>query len=210
MTTTTGDDGDEALLAVYVDAARTRQDRERAFATLVDRFEHRVYAICLRELGNRADAEDATQDTFLHLARKGHQFRGDSALSTFVYRIAVNACRDLQRRRGRRPQTPVADVAEVAGAAAIDDATAVDEQVEDRDTARAVGDALAQLDELSRTLIVLCTIEGMTYPEASEILEIPVGTIKSRVHRARARLAELLADTAATSAPNRDEREGRP
>lgn len=196
---------DEELLAVYVDASQPRAQRERAFARLVDRYEHRVYAICARELRNRADAEDATQDTFLRLARKGHQFRGDSALSTFVYRIAVNSCRDLQRRRGRRPQTPVADVAEVAGAAAESDDVAVEDEVVGRDTARAVGDALAQLDDLSRTLVVLCTIEGMTYPEASEVLDMPVGTIKSRVHRARARLAELLADTVDRTAPNHDD-----
>lgn len=188
---------DEELLAIYVDASQPAARRERAFAALVDRFERRVYAICARELRDRSDTEDATQATFLHLARKGHQFRGDAKLSTFVFRVAVNACRDLQRREGRRPHTSVPDVGEVAGRAAVDDGPDVVDVVVGRETAEAVADALDQLDELSRTLIVLCTIEGTTYPEASEILDIPVGTIKSRVHRARARLTELLADTAA-------------
>lgn len=194
---------DEELLAIYVDVAQPAARRERAFAALVDRFEHRVYAICARELRDRSDAEDATQASFLHLARKGHQFRGDAKLSTFVFRVAINACRDLQRREGRRPHTSVPDVGEVAGRAAVDDAPSVVDVVAGRETAAAVADALAQLDELSRTLIVLCTIEGMTYPDASELLDIPVGTIKSRVHRARAKLAELLTDTAATTEGDR-------
>lgn len=187
---------DEELLAVYVDATQSRAQRERAFARLVDRYEHRVFAICARELRTRADAEDATQDTFLHLARKGHQFRGDSKLSTFIFRVAVNACRDLQRRQGRRPQTPVADMADITDRAGFTDDLSVEDEVAGHETAARVGEALAALDELSRTLIILCTIEGMTYPEASAILDIPVGTIKSRVHRARATLTQTLADMA--------------
>lgn len=188
---------DEELLATYVDPSVPRAQRERAFRALVDRYEHRVFAICLRELRHRGDAEDATQDTFLHLARKGHQFRGDAKLSTFVFRVAVNACRDLQRRQGRRPQTPVADMVDTLGGAAADEAPGVEETVAGRTRAETVADALQQLDEVSRTLIVLCTIEGMTYPEASRVLDMPLGTIKSRVHRARARLADLLAEEAA-------------
>lgn len=187
---------DEELLAVYTDATQPKDQRERAFARLVDRYERRVFAICARELRSRTDAEDATQDTFLHLARKGHQFRGDSKLSTFVFRVAVNACRDLQRRQGRRPQTPVADMADVADRAGLRDELTVDDEVAGRETAARVSAALGDLDELSRTLIILCTVEGMTYPEASAILDVPVGTIKSRVHRARASLAQTLADVA--------------
>ncbi len=196
------DHADEDVVAVYVDAGRARNDREAAFAELVRRYERRVFAICLRQLGSRADAEDAAQDTFVHLARKAHQFRGDSRWSTFVYRVAVNACRDLQRREGRRPHVPVADVTEAQVGAGVTPDTAPDE-VAGRETALEVQAALARLDDLSRTLIVLCAIEGLSYPEAAEILDMPVGTIKSRVFRARAQLAEMLADTTTggTSAP---------
>ena len=184
---------DEDVVAVYVDANRPRREREQAFAEVVARYQRRVFAICLRELGSRADAEDATQDTFVHLARKAGQFRGDSRWSTFVFRVAVNACRDLQRREGRRPHTPVADVTEAQVASGTQPEAAPDE-VSARETALVVQAALAQLDDLSRTLLVLCAIEGLSYPEAAEVLDMPVGTIKSRVFRARARLAELLAD----------------
>lgn len=187
------EESDEAVVAVYVDAGRDRGDREAAFAEVVRRYERRVFAICLRQLGSRADAEDAAQDTFVHLARRAHQFRGDSQWSTFVYRVAVNACRDLQRREGRRPHVPVADVTEAQLGAGVAPDTAPDE-VAGRETALLVQAALDQLDDLSRTLIVLCAIEGLSYPEAAEVLDMPVGTIKSRVFRARARMAELLAD----------------
>jgi len=184
---------DEDLVAIYVDATGSRSDREAAFHLLVRRYERRVFAVCVRELRSRADAEDATQDTFLNLARRADQFRGDSRWSTFVYRVAINACRDLQRRQARRPQTPVEDIAEAQVAAGLPPDTTPDEAA-GHDTAMAVQAALAQLDELSRTLIVLCAIEGMSYPEAAEVLDMPVGTIKSRVFRARAQLADLLAD----------------
>lgn len=189
------DTEDEALVAVYVDAARPRGHREAAFAELVTRYERRVFAICYRQLGDRSDAEDAAQDTFVHLARKADQFRGDSRFSTFLYRVAVNASRDLQRKQVRRPQSPVEDIEQAQAHAGGSPDMAADE-VAARETALTIQAALGQLDDLSRTLIILCAIEGHSYPEAAEILDMPVGTIKSRVFRARARLAELLADDA--------------
>lgn len=180
---------DSRLLATYVDAARPRRAREQAFLELVTRHERRVYAVCYRFFGNHADAEEATQDTFLALARRAEQFRGDAALSTWLYRVAVNTCRDLGRRQARRPQTPVDDLTEVA----TDDPAAEDELAA-RELATAVQDALLQLDDLSRTLMILTALEGYSYPEVSDMLDLPVGTIKSRVFRARARLAELLED----------------
>lgn len=171
--------------------ADDRTTRDQAFHELVRRYERRVYGICYRYFGNHADAQDATQDTFLTLARKLHQFRHDSALSTWIYRVATNACNDLGRRYARRPQTPVADVADTVAADAGTEVT-VDDELAGLELAQEIQQALLQLDELSRTLIVLCSIEGQTYAEVSQALDLPVGTIKSRVFRARARLAELL------------------
>lgn len=186
------DVADEAVLADFADATKSRAVRETAFGELVTRYERRVFAVCFRQLGSREDAEDATQHTFINLARRADQFRGDSKLSTFVYRVAVNACRDLARKQARRPSTPVEDVEQ----AQRDHGQTPDvvDELAGRETARLVQDAMAQLDELSRTLLILCAVEGMSYPEASEVLDLPVGTIKSRVFRARAKLAELLAD----------------
>ncbi len=189
----TDDDRTEAdLLARWADESVPRADRETAFRDLVRRFQHRVFAICVRELGSRADAEEATQDTFAKLARSADSFRGDSKVSTWTYRIAVNACRDLQRYHGRRPSSPVQDI-EVAAARRVDGSDRVADVAEAVELSTTLRHALGELDELSRTLVLLCSVQGLTYPEASEVLDIPVGTIKSRVFRARARLAESMA-----------------
>lgn len=208
---TTGDPTptDEDLARAYVEAG-DRRARDAAFHELVRRYERRVYGICYRYFGNHADAQDAAQDTFLTLARKLHQFRHDSALSTWIYRVATNACNDLGRRYSRRPQTPVADVADAAAADAGSEVT-VDDELAGLELAHEIQQALLQLDELSRTLIVLCSIEGQSYAEVSQALDLPVGTIKSRVFRARAKLAELLGpalDDGAAPAPGSPTRSG--
>ncbi len=189
------DDADRVeadLLAAWADDTRPRAHREDAFRDLVGRFQRRVFAICIRELGSRTDAEEATQDTFAKLARSADSFRGDSKVSTFVYRIAVNACRDLQRYHGRRPSSPVEDI-EGAVARRVGGADEVADVAEAVELSSTLRGALAELDDVSRTLVLLCSVQGLTYPEASEILDMPVGTIKSRIFRARARLAETLA-----------------
>lgn len=182
---------DEDLLAAYVGGG---SDREAAFHELVSRYERRVYAICYRYFGNHADAQDATQDTFLAVARRGGTFRGDSELSTWLYRVAVNACNDISRRRRRRPQSPVEDIVGTAEAGGIEGHGPDPQDL--RETALEVHRALAHLDETSRALVVLVAIEGFTYNEAAGIVDMPVGTVKSRVHRAKARLADLLAGVA--------------
>lgn len=193
---TPGDDVEGELLATWADAARSRGERETAFRDLVDRFRHRVFAICVRELGSRSDAEEATQDTFAKVARSAESFRGDSKVSTWIYRIAVNACRDLQRHHGRRPSIPVEDI-EGAFSRRTDGADEVADVAHGVELSSAIRDALDELDDLSRTLVLLCSVQGLSYPEASEVLDLPVGTIKSRIFRARARLAESLAGTGA-------------
>lgn len=180
---------DEDVLAAA--AAGDGSRREDAFVELVNRYERRIYAICYRFFGNHADAQDATQDTFIAVVRRAGQFRGDSKVSTWLYRIAVNACKDRARARDRRPQTPVVDVGETAAAAGLD--LAGGDEHAGAELAIEVQHALDQLDELSRTLIILCSIEGRDYAEVAATLDLPVGTVKSRVFRARAKLAELLA-----------------
>ncbi len=185
--------GDEELLRAYV----AGRDRETAFGELVDRYERRVYAICYRYLGNHADAQDATQDTFLAVARRASTFRHRSQLSTWLYRVTVNACNDLARKRRRRPQVPVADVAEVTHPAQGADA----DPMAARETELEVQRALLALDDLSRTVLVLVALEGLSYQEVAGMVDLPVGTVKSRVHRARARMADLLTDVVTADGP---------
>lgn len=177
---------DEEVLARFVDPQLPAGSREAAFHALVDRYHRRIFAICFQVLGSGTDAEDATQETFVKLARGAGGFRGEAQLSTWLYRVARNVCTDRIRHDARRPATPVADPGDLAAAPAEPDTTAAtDEQL-------AVSAALDTLDPLSRQLLVLVAIEGLTYAEAAVVADLAVGTVKSRVSRARARLAEVL------------------
>lgn len=191
---------DEEVLAHYADGDAERARREAAFHELVSRYRHRIHGICFRYFGDHADAEEATQETFVLLVRRAGQFRGDSKLSTWIYRIAVNACHDLARRDARRPRTPVADVAAVAGAVP-DPSGSPPELAAADELAHRLQEALGRLDEVSRACVILGPVEGRPYAEVAAILDMPVGTVKSRVHRARARLAELLAADEPTTDP---------
>jgi RNA polymerase sigma-70 factor, ECF subfamily len=178
---------DEAVLAVYADGQQPANRREEAFHELADRYQRRLFAICVRVLGSPSDAEDAVQETFVRLARNAASFRGESQLSTWLYRVARNVCTDHVRYAARRPATPVEDVGSLPEAAIADDLVAA------HDTARTIEAALARLDERSRTLLLLVGVDGLTYAEAAEVLGVAVGTAKSRVSRARAELGRLLA-----------------
>lgn len=193
---------DEDVLAVYADADLPRGQREAAFAELVDRFQRRVFAVCLRTLGGDvSDAEDATQEVFVRLARSADTFRGDAKLSTWLYAVARNVATDRVRHEARRPATPVADVADAAAVGRRHVAVAADHHGA-AELAGDLADALAQLDETSRLLLLLVAVEGLSYADAAAVVDLAVGTVKSRVSRARVRLGELLAEADdATQAP---------
>jgi RNA polymerase sigma-70 factor, ECF subfamily len=179
---------DAALLAHYADTSAPAATREVAFHRLVQRYQRRVFAVCFRVLGSGADAEDAAQETFLRIARSAARYRGEAQVSTWIYRIAHNVATDHVRYHARRPSTPVDDLTRLGDEPRTEDLTAATA------TAMAVRDALATLDERSRTLLLLVTVEGLSYAEAAEATGIAVGTVKSRVSRARVRLGELLAE----------------
>ena len=179
---------DEQVLARYVDVGAPAGDREAAFHTLVDRYHRRVFAICFEVLRSRSDAEDAAQETFVKLARGAAGFRGEAKLSTWLYRVARNVCTDHIRHDARRPATPVADPGRLDEAPSEPDSSAgTAEQL-------VVAAALETLDPLSRRALVLVAVEGLTYAEAGEVIGLPVGTVKSRVSRARGRLATALGE----------------
>lgn len=184
-TTTTTTDAhrlaDADLVAAYLDGD------ESAFRELVTRHERRVHGICYRYFHDHRDAEDATQETFLALARCAAQFRGDARLSTWLHRVALNVCHDIARRRARRPlpaRQEAPDIAEPMDHVGL------------RETELDVRRALAQLDTRSRQALVLVAIEGRTYAEAAAITGVSVPALKSRIHRARARLTDILEDAA--------------
>ncbi|CAN5920220.1 sigma-70 family RNA polymerase sigma factor [soil metagenome] len=170
--------------------SRIRAGDDTAFDAVIDRHADHVYAICLRYFGNPHDAEDASQAAFLACYRGLAGFRGRAALSTWLYRVTTNACHDLARRRSRQPQTVPLDDRRDGGdepfdQAALDRLAAAELQPQ-------LLDALAQLDDDQRRAVVLRDVVGASYAEIAEAQAVAVGTAKSRVHRAHARLAEIL------------------
>jgi len=167
----------------------------RAFELLVKRHERRVFGLLLRMLGNRQEAEDAAQDTFLNLHRNGHHFRRESRFSTFVYRVAVNAALNRRRSLGRRRMhlerlAQRQSVGEgVAEAPRGPEEAAVGQQLRERVQAE-----IQQLPSALQAPLVLYDIEGHSYAEIAGILGIAEGTVKSRIHRARQALRQRLAD----------------
>jgi RNA polymerase sigma-70 factor (ECF subfamily) len=151
-----------------------------AFNDLVHRHRDRLWAVALRTLGDREEAADALQDALLSAYRAVDRFRGDSAVTTWLHRIVVNACLDRIRRRQARPTVPLPEV-DVHPA-----------PLADRDTALVVQQALGQLPVEQRAALVLVDVQGYSVAEAAAILGIAEGTVKSRCARGRARLAGLL------------------
>ena len=157
-----------------------------AFAELVRRHRDRLWAVALRTIGDREEAADAVQDALLSAHRKADQFRGDSAVTTWLHRIVVNACLDRIRRRQAHPTVPLPDGGRSDdGPAGVEPAA----PLVDHDTALLVRDALAALPADQRAAIVLVDVQGYPVAEAAEILGVAEGTIKSRCARGRARMA---------------------
>lgn len=160
-------------------------DRE-AFDRLVERHQRDVYRLCYRYLGNHEDASDLAQETFLRAWRALGRFRGESGVSTWLYRIAVNAC--LNHRAARRPLTQ-----------GLQDRFAdprCDAQagVETRDQARQVRAAVERLPDRQRATLILKVYQELTHEAVSEVLGTSVGTVKSNLFHALANLRRLLAE----------------
>lgn len=177
-----GEPTDEELVAAYV------AGDPAAFDTLVRRHERRVYAIALRYFRVPAEAEDAAQDAFLTLLRRAETFTGASTFSTWMYRVTVNTCNDLARKRSRRPQRAVPDVGELA-----DVLPATEDLLATRELRLELREALDRLDPETRMAVVLHDVEGVPYADIAERLGVKIGTVKSRIHRGHARLAGALA-----------------
>lgn len=160
-----------------------------ALDTLLRRHYDRIFAVCRRITGNDADAADAAQDALISIVRSIGRFDGRASFSTWAYRIATNASLDELRRRRRRPAL-VDDRADGHDAAVVDpDAGPRVEAVVDR---MALDAALAQVPETFRVPLVLRDVADLDYAEIAESLDLPLGTVKSRIARGRAALAGLL------------------
>ncbi len=162
--------------------ARFRAGDHPAFDVLVARHERRIFNLAYRMLGRPEDARDATQEAFLSCFRRLDQFRGDAKFTTWLYRIAVIACTDILRKPAARllgdPEAaeppPSPDHAEAA-------AIAVDVQR-----------ALMRVPGEFRVALIMHDVQGLAYEEIAEALGLPLGTVKSRLHRGRVALARAL------------------
>ena len=171
-----------------------------AMDALLRRHHGRIWAVCRRLAGNDADAADATQEALLLIVRRLGTFDGRARFTTWAHRVATNACLDELRRRGRRPAPGLPDDDPEGGRATIDPGPAVDAEVTDR---LDVDAALARLPEEFRLPIVLRDLGGHDYAEIAAILDLPPGTVRSRIARGRRRLVELLDPPDAAPATDR-------
>jgi RNA polymerase sigma-70 factor (ECF subfamily) len=173
--------------------ARWQAGDAKAFEVLVKRHERRIYRLLLRMLGSAEEAEDAAQEAFLSLHRHGHRFRREARFSTFVYRVAVNAALNRRRSQGRawarhRELMQRQAAGEHLPSAPRDpESAASGAQVQAK-----VQEALLRLPPDLGMAVVLYDIEGQSYRDIADVLGVPEGTVKSRIHRARNALRELL------------------
>ena len=174
-------DHDERLIR------RARGGDRHAFELLVLEHQHRLFTLAARELGSKADAEDALQETLIRAWQGLSRFRGDSSFSTWLYRICLNAIVDQRARRSRGSGQPLDDVVEPPDPR---------DRIAERELSDALQVGLSQLDETYRTPVLLYDVLGRSYAEIAETLGVAEGTVKSRIFRGRAELARLLGTTA--------------
>ena len=167
---------------------RLRAGDPRAFEDLVIAYQHRVFGIALRMLGRRAEAEEVAQDVFVRVHRSIGGFRGDAKLSTWLYAITSRLCLNRLASPERR-LTSMGDEAVLELRDERPDATAM---LERREREAALGRAIAELPDDRRIVVVLRDLEGLTYEEIAETLGLEMGTVRSRLHRARTELREKL------------------
>lgn len=166
-----------------------------AFSELMTMHEKRMYAVALRMCANREDAQDCLQDAMLRVYRSIGGFKGQSSFSTWVYRITMNTCLDELRRRKTRNASSLDTMLE-GGWSPTDGENGPEKQAVASEQRRVLNSAIAELPEDMRSAIVLRDVQGFSYEEIAEMLEVNIGTIKSRISRGREKLRQILRENA--------------
>lgn len=175
--------------------SKLRRGDASAFEQLVKLHQDRVYDFCVRMLNDREEAFDLTQEIFLSIHQNVDKFRADAKLSTWIFRISRNHCLNrlkYLKRRGRGRSEEFGETNERDISESLGGSQAPDEMVTKKRERQLVHQAIEELDEEQRSLVVLRDVEGLSYDEIMEITELPEGTVKSRLHRAREKLAGIL------------------
>lgn len=167
--------------------SRARGGDREAFGELVEQYRDNVYRLAYRMCGNAYDADEAAQEAFVAAWRALPNFRGDAKFSTWLYRLTTNAAIDVMRREKRHQTVGDGEMMELA-----DDADSPQETVERTEQQEAVQKALATLSEEYREVLLLRYMEELDYAEIAEVLQLPSGTVKSRINRAKAALKTAL------------------
>lgn len=177
--------GDELLLR------RACKGDVQAFEELMQSHESRIYAIALRMMGNREDAQDCAQEAMVRIYRAMGSFKGQSALATWIYRITMNTCLDELRRRKARKVTSLDSLVD-NGWSPTDTGDTSEEYGLRVEKQNALNRAIQSLPDDMRAAIILRDVKGYSYDEIASILGANVGTIKSRISRGREKLREIL------------------
>jgi RNA polymerase sigma-70 factor (ECF subfamily) len=171
--------------------ARMREGDEGALREVVEAFSERITAVVAGMIRDRDAVDDVVQETFVKAFYRIRSFKGDAGLFTWLYRIAINAAKDNSKARSRRPASSLDDLPSGPASLPSDQAPAI-ERLEDRETRAVVRRAVQALPSKFRAVLVLREIEGLRYEEIASILDLSLGTVESRLFRARRRLKILL------------------
>lgn len=185
----------ESVLMTCTDeelVARSRAGDAESFNQLIVRWERPIYALAYRVLRREEDARDVCQDTFLRAYKALPGFKGQAKFSSWLYRIALNLCRDWIRRQRRRPVAQLLDDVDPVEFATGVGADSVEELVARRELGAIVQDAMGELSEEHRAVIILKEYHGMTFQEIADLQECPLSTVKTRLYQGLSQLRGQL------------------
>ncbi|NQD37351.1 RNA polymerase sigma factor RpoE [Permianibacter sp. IMCC34836] len=168
--------------------ARVQRGDKRAFDLLVRKYQQRIMALISRYIRNRSEIADVAQEAFIKAYRALPNFRGDSQFYTWLYRIAINSAKNYLAAQSRRPQTANVDGLEpeqLADLAGQTDNASPERLLLTAELKRVIDEAIADLPEELRTALLLREFDGLSYEEIAEVMECPIGTVRSRIFRAR-------------------------